>query len=117
MTQVHAVGHLVVLVVAIGYVALGIAIALRKKIPRHAHGASLIVLAAVVVTGSVGVLNAVLGSGPGEGIHWIYGAAMVLGLLASIGFGTTMAARPRGLVMLATGTYLLLLAFRLAETG
>lgn len=117
MTQLHAIGHMVALVVATGYAVLGLAIAIFEKVPRHAQLASLITLAAVVFTGSVGVVSAVIGSGPREGIHWVYGAAMVLGALASIGFGATMNPRPRGLVMLATGTFLLLLAFRLAETG
>lgn len=117
MTQVHAIGHMVVLVVAIGYAALGLFIALFQRVPRHAHAASLVILAAVAVTGSFGVLSVVTGSGLREVLHWVYGAAMVLGLLASIGFGTTMTPRPRGLVMLATGTIVLLLVFRLGETG
>jgi heme A synthase len=117
VTQIHAIGHLVVVVVAIAYAALGLLIAVSEKAPRQAHAASLILLAAVVVTAGTGIIGVMTGGRPSELLHWVYGAAMLLGLLAGIGFGVTIAPRPRGLVMLATGTFLLLLAFRLGETG
>jgi hypothetical protein len=117
MTQVHAVGHLTVVFAAIAYVALGLAMAVLEKVPRQAHLVSLSLVAAIVLTGLAGALTAVIGSGPREGIHWLYGVAVALGVLAGIGFGTTMAPRPRGLVTMAMGTLILLLAFRLASTG
>ena len=106
-----------ILIAAGAYALIGLVTARRGHSQRWSHEVWLAFLALVVAQGLAGVAIAVTQGGPAEGIHWVYGAAILVVLL--IGNGVAMAALPgrRGHVMALMAALIAVLAWRLSQTG
>jgi hypothetical protein len=92
-------------IAALGAMAVAAAIlAVLDRQSRILEWARLGVLALLVAEAALGLAIAVRGGGPGEGIHWLYGAVIVVVLLVPGGVGHELAPRARsGALALGSG--------------
>ncbi len=117
MTEVHALGGLLIMILAAGCGLLGTVIWTTGRGPRWADAVWLGLLAILVVQGAIGILRAWSGAGPSEVIHWVYGVASLIAVAAAGILATDAPARRQGAVIAGAAAVLLLLGIRLAGTG
>lgn len=117
MTEIHAlVGPL--LMVLLG--AMAVAATAAVLLDRSAEILEWLrrgLLALVVAQAAIGLALATRGSGPDEGIHWLYGVVIVLALLLPGSLRTDLPARQRTGAVAAGAFLAVLLAWRLGASG
>lgn len=117
MTQLHAVGSMILMMLALGYGFLGVGMWITARVPRWADAAWLVLLVFLVAQSTLGLAQAWSGGQPAEFTHWIYGGVALALLLASATFVANTSPRLRGAVMAGSALLLVLLSWRLAGTG
>lgn len=117
VTQLHALGGIIVMMLALGYGFLGVMIWLTARAPRWVDAAWLGLLVLLIAESALGLARAWSGGRPSEFTHWIYGGVSLALLLASATFVAAAPPRLRGAVMAGSGLVLVLLGWRLAGTG
>ena len=80
--QLHALLGVAALVLLVGLVLGAAAVVLTGRGRAAFDGARRIALGLVVAQAAIGLALALRGREPAEGIHWVYGGAVVLALLA-----------------------------------
>lgn len=108
---------------ALGALAVGTVVALRvPPLARWADGARRLLLGLLVAQAALGLVIALRGGAPAEGIHWVYGVA-VIAVLLMVGPQSDAAAtverdaRRRGAFAVAGVTLAVVLAWRLWASG
>ena len=116
LAQVHAI---VGLLVVGGCVAFAIVawLSVAGVGSRLADGFRIGVAGLAVVAGAIGLAVALRGDQPGEWLHWIYGAALVVVPVAAGALATERTERGRSVVLAITGTLLIAIAWRAMATG
>lgn len=117
MTQLHAVGSMILMMLALGYGFLGVGMWITARVPRWADAAWLVLLVFLVAQSTLGLAQVWSGSGSPELTHWIYGGVALAMLITSVTFTADASPRLRGAAMAGSALLLVLLSWRLAGTG
>jgi len=116
LAQVHAIAGLLVVAGCLAF-AIVAWLSVAGLGSRLAGGLRVSVAGLAVMAGAIGLAVTLRGDQPGEWLHWIYGAALVVLPVAAGAFAGERSERGRSLVLAITGTLLIAIAWRAAVTG
>ncbi|MDQ4036005.1 MAG: hypothetical protein M3153_08750 [Chloroflexota bacterium] len=117
MTELHAaVGPPLMVLLAV-LSAVAAVIALRGHPPTALELPRRVLLVALVAQAAIGLAIAVRGGGPAEGIHWLYGVAIILVLLAAGALRPELSPQQRSGALALGALLATALAWRLGASG
>ena len=118
VTRLHtAPGLLLLAALALLGVTAGVLAALDRPPAAWLETARRVLLAVLVAEAALGLVLALRGSAPDEGIHWLYGGAIIVALLVPGSLWTDGSARLRSTVFAVSATAAALFAWRLWGSG
>lgn len=117
MNDVHAlIGPLLLLVLVVLAIAATGA-ALMSRAPGALEAIRRAVLVVIVAEAAIGLALAVRGGSPNEGIHWLYGGAIVLALLVPGMLEPDLPASRRSAALALGSSFAVIMAWRLGASG
>lgn len=118
VTRLHsAPAVLLVATLALLGVIAGVLAALDRPPAAWLETVRRVLLAVLVAEAALGLVLALRGSAPHEGIHWLYGGAIIVALLVPSALWTDGTARLRSSVFAASSIAAALFAWRLWGSG
>jgi hypothetical protein len=117
LTGLHALMGPLLMALLLGLAICAVAAAFVGRMPNALEWIRRALLAVVVAQAAIGLALAVRGDAPAEGIHWIYGGAIVVALLAPGALRPELPARTRTGALAAGAVLAVIFAWRLGASG
>lgn len=117
MTEFHQVGALAALAALAFLVAAAGVAAWRDLAHAWIRGLALAATGLLAIVAGIGLLLLASGEAPREGLHLLYGAAVVAAVPIGLTFASEAPPRSRSGVLAVVGVAALLLIWRLFSTG
>lgn len=117
MSDIHATAGMLTLVATALFL---LSAAIAAALDRWHEGARIlagVVLGGIVVQSGIGLAVMIGGEEPQEGLHLLYGVALVAVIPLALTFASEAPRRTRSAVLAVAGTAAVLLAWRLLTTG
>ena len=117
VTELHGVIGSAIMVLLAVLAAVAAILAFRGQPPTLLELPRRAALAIIVADAAIGLALAVRGGSPAEGIHWLYGVAIVLALLGPGALRPELSAQKRSGALAVGALLATALAWRLGASG
>jgi heme A synthase len=117
VNALHAAAGPILLVALLAFGVIAVGCAMTRRLPRSLDRARQVLLGLVVAQAAIGLALAVRGGAPAEWIHWLYGALVVVALLAPGVLADDVPVARRAAVLAGGAGLAVVMAWRLGASG